>query len=97
MWIAGHTHVKGPDDIWGGKTISETRWGVGFLQVAALTRHHAGSHPMSRLLTLTGGSNKVQTEVYLHEATWSKQPVGWYAPAARTFPLRHRFVPPTAR
>lgn len=94
LWIAGHTHVKGPDDDFGGKTISERRWGVGFLQVAALTMHHAGSHPMSRLLTFTDDEDRVKMDVYLHEPSYRDEPVGWYAPASRTFPLRHKFICP---
>lgn len=94
FWVAGHTHVKGPDDNWGNKTLSETRWGVGFLQVAALTRHHAGSHPLSRLLTFTEGQDTVRAEVYLHDASYKNQPIGFYAPAATSLPLRHKFVAP---
>ncbi len=94
LWIAGHTHVKGPDDQWGGKSISETRWGVAFLQVAALTRHHGGSHPLSRLLTFTDGAQYVEAEVYLHEPSFKDAPVGWYEPAKTTFPLRHRVAAP---
>ena len=94
LWIGGHTHVKGPDDNWGGKSITETRWGVGFLQVAALTRHHAGSHPMSRLLTFSDGSDRLRVRLYLHEATYKDHPVGWYASAERNLSLRHRFVAP---
>ncbi|MEO2012872.1 MAG: CocE/NonD family hydrolase [Fuerstiella sp.] len=94
LWVAGHTHARGPDDNWGDKTISESRWGVGFLQVAALTRHHGGSHPLSRLLTFTDGSKKVATDVYLHDASFKKNSVGWYGPASESFPLRHEFVAP---
>lgn len=94
LWIAGHTHVNGPDDVWGDKSVSETRWGVTFLQVAALTRHHGGSHPMSRLLTFTEGSDKFKAEVYLHDDSYNDNPVGWYVPAAKTFSLRHKFVAP---
>ncbi len=94
LWVAGHTHVKGPDDNHGDKTITETRWGTHFLQVAALTRHHAGSHPMSRLLTFTDGSDQVTAKLYLHEPSYQKHPVGWYAPAAKTLRLRHRFAAP---
>ena len=94
LWIAGHTHVKGPGDVWGEKTISETRWGVGFLQVAALTQHHAGSYPLSRLLTFAPGSDQVKAEVYLHEAACKNHPVGWYRPATTTISLRHTFVAP---
>lgn len=94
LWIAGHTHVHGPEDAWGDKTISETRWGVGFLQVAALTVHHGGSHPMSRLLTFNNGAEDVSAAVYLHDKSYQKHPVGWYEPARRTFPLRHKFQAP---
>ena len=52
FWVGGHTHVKGPDDDFGDKSISERKWGVNFLQSAALTVHHAGSHPISRRLSL---------------------------------------------
>lgn len=94
LWVGGHTHVKGPDDNWGDKTITETRWGVNFLQVAALTRHHAGSHPMSRLLTLTDGASTIKADVYLHDTSFKKHPVGWYDAASKTLPLRHRFQAP---
>ena len=94
VWIAGHTHVKGPDDDWGGKSISETKWGVNFLQVAALTKHHAGSHPLSRLLTFNEGKAEVKADVYLHEAGYQKHPIGWYVPASKTLKLRHAFHAP---
>lgn len=94
LWVAGHTHVKGPDDDWGDKTITETRWGVSFLQVAALTRHHGGSHPMSRLLTFIDGSPTVRADVDLHDRSYQKHPVGWYKDASRTLQLRHRFEAP---
>jgi uncharacterized protein len=96
LWVAGHTHVHGPDDEWGDKTISESRWGVGFLQVAALTRHHGGSNPISRLLTFTDGSSEVATDVYLHDASFKKNPIGWFKPASRSFSLRHKFAAPAA-
>ncbi len=94
LWVAGHTHVKNPDDTWGAKTISETRWGVSFLQVAALTRFHGGALPLSRVIKFTEGSDRVKADVYLHQGTYKKNPIGWYEPASETFPLRHKFVPP---
>ncbi len=97
LWIAGHTHVKNPDDNYGGKTITEARWGVTFLQVAALTRFHAGATPLSRLLTFTEGSHRAAADVYLHEAGYKNNPVGWYAPASKTLSLRHPFVAPARR
>ena len=65
-----------------------------FLQVAALTRHHGGSHPLSRLLTFTDGSDEFKADVYLHDNSYKKNRVGWYKPAAKTFPLRHKFSAP---
>ncbi len=97
LWVAGHTHVKGPTDNWGNKTITEMRWGVGFLQVAALTRHHAGSHPMSRLLTFTKGSDKIRTQVYLHDDSFQNHPIGFYQLAEKSLPLRHKFLPPQTK
>ena len=40
LWLAGHTHTH-PDDRYGGKSHIESRWGVTFVNVSALTRHHA--------------------------------------------------------
>ena len=94
LWVGGHTHVKNPDDTWGGKTISETRWGVSFLQVAALTRHHGGALPMSRLIRFTQGCSSARADVYLHQNTYKKNRIGWYEPASVDLPLRHKFVAP---
>ena len=94
LWIGGHTHVKDPDDHFGAKTITETRWGVHFLQVAALTLHHAGADPLSRLLTFRDGSDKLDADVYVHEQTHSNHPVGFYQPAAKSLSLRHPFDAP---
>lgn len=94
LWVAGHTHVHGPDDQWGDKTISESRWGVTFLQVAALTRFHAGANPLSRVLTFSDGSRSFKADVYLHDNSFKKNPVGWYKPASKRFPLRHEFAAP---
>ncbi len=93
LWIGGHTHVKDPEDNWGDKTISERKWGVGFLQVAALTRHHGGSIPLSRLLSFADQSDQFTAEVYLHEK-WNRNPVGIYRPSTIHWPLRHRFKAP---
>ena len=94
FWIGGHTHVKGPDDDHGGKTISERKWGVTFLQAAALTVHHGGSFPQSRLITFTDQSDQARIQTYLHEDTYKDQPIGFYQPAERTFPTRHTFKAP---
>lgn len=94
LWIGGHTHVKGPKDDWGDKTISERRWGVGFLQVAALTKSHGGSFPLSRVLNFTDGQPQFKARVYLHEDWYENNPIGFYEPADITWPLRHKFKAP---
>ena len=96
FWIAGHTHVKGPDDDFGGKTATERRWGVHFVQCAALTLHHAGAQPLSRLLTFTDGFDRATVQTFIHDkASTSKGPlVGFYKPATQQLPLRHQFKTP---
>ena len=94
LWIGGHTHVKGPEDDWGDKTISERKWGVGFLQVAALTKSHGGSFPLSRVLTFTDNKPQLKARVYLHEDWYEDNPIGFYQPSDLTWPLRHKFVAP---
>lgn len=94
FWIAGHTHMRGPDDDHGGKTITEKRWGVNFLQCAGLTRHHGGGNPLSRLLTFTDGSGEVLVRTWLHDRSYQGHPVGFYHPAERVLALRHSFEAP---
>ncbi|MBD3674428.1 MAG: metallophosphoesterase [Planctomycetaceae bacterium] len=94
FWIGGHTHMRGPTDHHGDKTITETKWGVHFLQAAGLTKFHAGGNPLSRLLTLTDGKDEVLVRTWLHDRSFQKQPVGFYAPATKRLKLRHRFVAP---
>jgi hypothetical protein len=90
LWLGGHTHTT-PDDTFGGRSHVERKWGVGFVNCAALTQHHVSSTtvPMSRLFTFTEGSREVRVQCYLH--TSRHAPQGWYAPAERTLPLRHPF------
>jgi hypothetical protein len=93
MWLGAHTHTH-PDDRTGGRSHIETKWGVNFINVAALTRYHGvrTSVPMSRLLTFREGSDIVRVRCYLHTSQYAPQ--GWYAPAERTLKLRHRFEGP---
>ena len=73
-----------------GRSHVETRWGVHFVNVAALSRHHGSRNvPMSRLLTFTDGSDKVRVQCYLH--TSQHAPQGWYAKAERTLELTKPF------
>ena len=90
LWLGGHTHAP-PDDDKGGRTHVETRWGVHFVNVAALSRYHGRktSVPMSRLFTFTEGSKQLKVQCYLHTSQF--QPVGWYAAGERTLELSKPF------
>ena len=90
LWLGGHTHTH-PDDRTGGRSHIERKWDVNFINVAALTRHHANKTtiPMSRLLTFAEGSNEVRVQCYLHTSDYAPQ--GWYAPAERILRLGRPF------
>ncbi|MFC1508482.1 hypothetical protein ACFL60_02220 [Candidatus Omnitrophota bacterium] len=90
MWMGGHTHTE-PDDTYGGKSHIEEKWGVTFINVAALSRHHAWYHttPMSRHLTFEPGSDQVRVRCYLHTSDFAQQ--GWYDNAERVVQLRYPF------
>lgn len=89
MWLGGHTHTN-PDDTYGGKSHIETKWGVHFLNVCALTAHHVPTTmPMSRLLRFEEGSEEVRVQCYLHTSKWAPQ--GWYHPAERVLKLSRPF------
>jgi hypothetical protein len=97
LWIGGHTHVKSPDDSWGGKSITETVWGVNFLQTGALTQYHGNRHPMSRVIEFVAGSDRAVARVFLHEAGYKGHPVGFFEPSKRALKLRHPFKPPAEK
>ena len=44
---------------------------------------------MSRLVTMTDGSDSAQIRCYLHTSDYAAQ--GWYAPAEREVKLRYAF------
>ena len=69
LWIGGHTHSY-PGEIFEGRGLTEERWGVTFLQIAALTHHHTGRVPMSRLLSFTSGSSALEIGLYVHLAPY---------------------------
>ena len=94
LWVGGHSHVMHPDQVHGGKGITETKWGVTFINASALTVRHGGGVPGSRLLTLTDGSDQLDLDVYLHERSKKGDPAGWYEPASRTVKLRLPFKAP---
>ena len=90
LWLGGHTHTD-PDDRYGGKSHVEEKWGVTFVNIAALSRHHGWHYttPMSRLLTFSPGSDRVWIRCYLHTSDYA--PEGWYDSAERTVSLRRAF------
>ena len=89
LWLGGHTHTS-PDDRKGGRSHIERKWGVGFINVCALSKYHGHRNvPMSRLLTFTEGSDRVRVQCYLH--TSQHAPQGWYRPAERVLTLSKPF------
>ena len=95
LWLGAHTHAH-PDDEFNGRSHVEKKWGVNFVNVAALTRWHMDrsrtGYPMSRVFEFTDGSPEVRVRCYLH--TSQVAPRGWYAGAERTLKLRHAFQSP---
>ena len=96
LWIGGHSHAEGPEQVFEGKGLTEERWGVTFVQAAGLTVYHAGRVPISRPLSFTGGSDRLDLDLYVHDLPSREPhyPLGPYEPASRTVTLRHPFQPP---
>ena len=90
LWLGGHTHTH-PDDRTGGRSHVEEKWGVTFVNVASLSKHHAWktTYAMSRLLTFAEGSREVNLKCYMHTSDYAPQ--GWYDQAERTVLLRMPF------
>lgn len=90
LWLGGHTHTN-PDDTHGGRSHIETKWGVHFINCAALSRYHAGKTtlPMSRLLSFTPGGIFLRVQCYLHTEQFA--PAGFYAKAERHLELSKPF------
>lgn len=88
LWMGGHTHTR-PGDLTGGKSHIETRWGTHFINTSALTRHHAGSVPMSRVLTFTPGSTELRIRCFLHTGDHAEP--GFYEPEERVLRLPRSF------
>jgi hypothetical protein len=88
LWLGAHTHTH-PDDTYGGKSHVETRWGVHFVNVSALARHHARltTVPMSRYFTFRG--NELRVQCYLH--TCDHAASRWYPRVERRLKLQKAF------
>jgi hypothetical protein len=83
LWLGGHTHTN-PDDTYGGKSHVETKWGVHFVNVSALSAYHGSNNvPMSRLLAIEG--DELNIRCFMH--TSQHAPQGWYERAARRLKL----------
>ncbi|MCP5559894.1 MAG: metallophosphoesterase [Verrucomicrobiaceae bacterium] len=92
LWLGGHTHTN-PDDTFGGRSHIETKWGVNFINCAALSRYHAAKTtlPMSRRLSFTLQTRDLRVQCYLHTDQFA--PAGFYAKAERHLTLSKPFQP----
>jgi hypothetical protein len=91
VWVGAHSHAM-PADVVDGRGLVAKKWGVTFMQVAAMTHFHSGRTPMSWMLSFANGSDTVNIGNYIHRAPYynhipkelmlSKgvQPVGETAP-----------------
>jgi hypothetical protein len=89
LWLGGHTHAP-PGDRYGGKTHVERKWGVTFVNVAPMTKHHVmkKSIPMTRHFTFSPDSTLVRLRCYSHDEDGD---LGWINEEFRRVPLRHSF------
>jgi hypothetical protein len=90
IWLGAHTHIS-PARETGGRKYLEQKWGVSFINVAALSRYHNPLivPPSSRLLTFTEGSDEVKVQYYLHTNDYYYQ--GWYKDAESTITISKPF------
>lgn len=90
FWFGGHTHTN-PEDTTGGRSHVEKKWGVNFVNCAALTKYMAPKTtvPLSRLFTFVEGSDEVLIQCYLH--TDQHAPKGWHKPAERRVKIGKAF------
>lgn len=90
IWLGAHTHIS-PARETGGRKYLEQKWGVNFINVAALSRYHNPLivPPSSRLLTFTEGSDEVKVQYYLHTNDYYYQ--GWYKDAEITITISKPF------
>ncbi len=91
VWLGGHTHLSLARSM-DGRSYLEQKWGVTFINVAALSKHHNPLivPPSSRLLTFTEGSDKLLVQYYLHTNDYYYP--GWYASAEVSVQLGKAFT-----
>jgi len=92
IWLGGHTHTH-PDDLKGGRSHVEQKWGTNFVNCAQLSKFHSfvTCPPMSRYFTFTAGSPLVRVQCYLHDDTHA--PEGWYPAGERVLEIGKPFQP----
>jgi len=90
FWLGAHTHLS-PLRRTGGKSYLERKWGVTFVNNAALSKYHNPLivPPSSRLITFTEGSNAATVEFYLH--SHDHYFPGWYKDIEVSVPLTRPF------
>ncbi len=89
LWLGGHTHTH-PDDMCGGKSHVEKKWGTYFINAACLSRYHGATNvPKSRVFVFREGSPEVQVRCYMHTSEFLPQ--GWYDKAERCLRLDRAF------
>ncbi len=90
MWLGAHTHTF-PDDVLTGRSHIEQAWGgTTFMNVAALSKYHGKRNiPMSRVITLTHGSEVARIRCYMHTSDY--RPQGWYDNVEREITLSTPF------
>ena len=91
VWLGAHTHLslaRRSDD----RGYVEQKWGVTFVNVAALSRHHNPLvvPPSSRLLTFTEGSDELRIQYYLHSNDYYYP--GWFVGEEVTVRLGRPFM-----
>ncbi len=91
LWLGGHTHAN-PDDTYGGRSHIEEKWGVTFINCAAMTKYHVMKKavPLTRLFTFETASDAVTVRCYLHTDDYAAQ--GWYDKVRRDVRLRTAFA-----
>ena len=91
VWLGAHTHLSLARSI-DGRGYLEQKWGVTFINAAALSKHHNPLvvPPSSRLLTFTEGSDQLRVQYYLHTNDYYYP--GWYEEAEATVQLSKPFM-----
>ena len=96
FWLGAHTHIN-PLRETGQKSYLEQKWGVTFINSAAISRFHNPLivPPSSRLITFTEGSDKAKVQFYLHSRDVYHP--GWFDELETVVQLTKPFKMPETR